>query len=92
MNGVAEIYERFADVEARNVSPIYEEWARGISRDPGVCDLIGALPRIKRQPNLVFAAARLLGALAGIRPAEGLADQHLGRRGHSHSLTLHANK
>lgn len=62
MNGVAEIYERFADVEARNVSPIYEEWARGISRDPGVCDLIGALPRIKRQPNLVFAAARLLGA------------------------------
>ncbi|WP_104160935.1 DUF2332 domain-containing protein [Arthrobacter sp. ZGTC212] len=62
MDGVAGVYERFAEIEARGVSPIYEEWGRGISQDPAVCTLISSLPPIKRQPNLVFAAARLRGA------------------------------
>lgn len=55
-------YERFAAVEARGVSPVYEEWAASIADDDAVLVLIDSLPRPKRQPNLVFAAARLAGA------------------------------
>ena len=55
-------YERFAAVEARGVSPLYEEWAASIADDDAVLTLIDSLPRPKRQPNLVFAAARLAGA------------------------------
>ena len=61
MNGVAETYERFAENEACGVSPIYEACALGVAQDPEVCTLIWSLPRSKRQPNLVFAVARLLG-------------------------------
>lgn len=62
MYGVAETYRRFGEIEACGVSPIYEAWSRGVAQDPEVCTLISALPRSKRQPNLVFAVARLLGA------------------------------
>ncbi|MER2134453.1 MAG: DUF2332 domain-containing protein [Arthrobacter sp.] len=55
-------YERFAAVEARGVSPLYEEWAASIADDDAVLVLIDSLPRPKRQPNLVFASARLAGA------------------------------
>ncbi|MBF4992753.1 DUF2332 domain-containing protein [Arthrobacter gandavensis] len=55
-------YERFAALEARGVSPRFEEWAAAIAADPDVLSLIDGLPRPKRQPNLVFAAARLAGA------------------------------
>lgn len=61
-SGTAAGYERFAAVEARGVSPLYEEWAAAIAKDPDVLALIDQLPRPKRQPNLVFAAARLAGA------------------------------
>ena len=44
------------------MSPLYEEWAAAIAEDPEVLPLIDSLPRPKRQPNLVFAAARLAGA------------------------------
>lgn len=62
---VAAAYRRFADVEARGVSEIYFRWAEAIADDPEVTNLIGQLPGIKRQPNLVFAAARRLGAPEG---------------------------
>ena len=62
---VAAAYRRFASVEARGVSEIYFRWAEAIADDPEVTDLIGQLPGIKRQPNLVFAAARHLGAPEG---------------------------
>ena len=61
-------YERFAALEARGVSPLYEEWAAGVADDPDVLALIDGLPRPKRQPNLVFAAARLAGAPLGEYP------------------------
>ena len=60
--GTATGYERFAAVEARGVSPLYEEWAASIADDAAVLALIDGLPRTKRQPNLVFAAARFAGA------------------------------
>ena len=59
---VAEAYRAFGEREARGVSPTYESWATGVSDDPDVADLLTSLPRGKRQPNLVFAAARWHGA------------------------------
>ena len=52
-------YARWAHVEARGVSKIYYDWATGIAGDPTLAERIAALPPGKRQPNLIFAAARL---------------------------------
>jgi len=62
---VADFYRRFAECEARGQSRIYEEWALGVADDREVLALIGALPGMKKQPNLVFAAARFLGVSEG---------------------------
>ncbi len=62
MTSLAEAYVRWADIETRGSSPSYEEWARAIAGDDHVLALIEALPARKRQPNLVFAAARTAGA------------------------------
>lgn len=64
-DGVASQYRHFAEVEARGRSAIYQEWAAQIARDGEVTELIAQLPPIKRQVNLVFAAARHLGAPLG---------------------------
>src|SRR4051794_15857901 len=59
-------YRRFAEDEARGKSPLYEELARGVAADDEILDLLLDLPRLKRQPNLLFAAARhLLGTPNG---------------------------
>lgn len=58
-------YARWAHVEARGVSKIYYDWATGIAGDPTLAERIAALPPGKRQPNLIFAAARLAGAPLG---------------------------
>ncbi|WP_291084004.1 DUF2332 domain-containing protein [Dietzia sp. UBA5065] len=55
-------YADFAEFEVRGRTPVYLAWARGVSLDPETCALIGSLPRIKRQPALVFASARHAGA------------------------------
>ena len=55
-------YAEFAEFEVRGRTPVYLSWARGIADDPATCALIETLPRIKRQPALVFAAARHAGA------------------------------
>ena len=47
------------------MSPVFFDWASSIAEDTDVLDLLGSLPRHKRQPNLVFAAARLKGAPVG---------------------------
>jgi hypothetical protein len=62
---VADLYLRFAEFEARGVSDTYFEWALSIAADEEVIARISALPGIKRQANLVFAAARHLGAPVG---------------------------
>ncbi|MEV0894728.1 DUF2332 domain-containing protein [Promicromonospora sp. NPDC050262] len=62
----AAVYAQFAGSQARNGgSPTYEDWALGVATDPEVCALLDTLPEPKRQPNLLFAAARLVGAPAG---------------------------
>ncbi|QNE47794.1 DUF2332 domain-containing protein [Glaciihabitans sp. INWT7] len=55
-------YRGFGELEARGQSAIYEEWALGVADDPTLIALIDELPLQKRQPNLIFACARLLGA------------------------------
>jgi hypothetical protein len=84
----AENYRAFTG-EARGRSPAYEALAEAVATDAGVLRFLAALPPEKRQPNLLFAAARyLLGrpadiaalrALAGQRPDE-LAGVMLARR------------
>lgn len=61
----AERYRVFAEVEARGMSAAYEAWALGVAGDPTTVALIDELPSPKRQPNLVFSAARFQGAPAG---------------------------
>jgi hypothetical protein len=62
----AEWYRRFRLNETPGQSELYADWASGVENDPDVLDLIIGLPRPNRQPNLIFACARLLGApLAG---------------------------
>ena len=58
-----EEYRDFASYAAGD-SPCFEEWALGVVDDPEVLAWLGTLPAIKRQPNLVFAAARWHGAPA----------------------------
>lgn len=59
---IAESYRRFARREAHGVSAVYEAWAGGVAGDGAVLALLRELPPAKRQPNLVFAAARHHGA------------------------------
>ena len=65
----AERYRAFAEVEARGMSECYEAWALGVADDDRTLALIDRLPAPKRQPNLVFSAARFLGAPAAGYPA-----------------------
>ncbi|WP_022891910.1 DUF2332 domain-containing protein [Agromyces subbeticus] len=64
----AERYRAFAEVEAHGMSATYEAWAAGVAADATALALIDELPPQKRQPNLVFSAARLLGAPIGDYP------------------------
>ncbi|WP_167200381.1 DUF2332 domain-containing protein [Brevibacterium pigmentatum] len=58
-------YGKFARLEAAGTSPIYTAWAEGVAADDEVIALLLELPRPKRQANLLFAAARHLGAGEG---------------------------
>jgi hypothetical protein len=68
----AEWFRTFARDEARDRSATYEGWAFGIADDAELLALVDELPETLRQPSLVFAVARLLGAgqgdFAGFRP------------------------
>ncbi len=59
-DGTAEIYRRFAADEAAGRSPLYEALALAVADDAAVLAFLDELPCIKRQPNLLFAAARSL--------------------------------
>jgi hypothetical protein len=62
IDSTAETYRNFA-VEASGRSPQYEELALAVAGDTQVLEFLAGLPAAKRQPNLLFAAARfLLGA------------------------------
>jgi hypothetical protein len=62
--------------EAHGRSPAYESLAASVADDDLVLGFLAALPPPKRQPNLLFAAARyLLGGPPGIGALRGLVQQ-----------------
>ena len=64
---VVRAYRVFARLEAHGRSPAYEALASAVADDAGIASFVASLPAAKRQPNLLFAAARyLLGAPASI--------------------------
>jgi hypothetical protein len=71
---VARTYRLFARRQARGRSAAYESLAESVAGDAAVAGFVASLPPDKRQPNLLFAAARyLLGAPPGIRQLRELA-------------------
>jgi hypothetical protein len=70
---VARAYRAFARLEARGRSAAYESLAESVADDAALTSFVASLPPAKRQPNLLFAAARyLLGAPPGIGPLREL--------------------
>ena len=73
---VAQTYRFFGRLEARGRSAAYETLAESVADDTALLSFIASLPPEKRQPNLLFAAARyLLGAPPGIGSLRELASQ-----------------
>jgi len=63
--GTADWYRHFGTVDAPGNSACYAEWSLGIADDPGLIRRIEQWPHNKRQPLLMLAAARFLGARTG---------------------------
>ncbi|MBO9626789.1 MAG: DUF2332 family protein [Microbacterium sp.] len=61
-DAVQQRYARFAEREAPGRSRLYEEWALGVAGDPEVQAVLARIPENRRQPPLVFAVTRMLGA------------------------------
>jgi len=75
---VADIYLDFARYDAgTNGSHTFATWATAVAADPEVLGWLATLPPVKRQPNLVFAAARWHGVDAP-GPYDGLRAALLG--------------
>jgi hypothetical protein len=73
---VARTYRTFARTEARGRSAAYEALAEAVAEDAALVSFVASLPPEKRQPNLLFAAARyLLGAPPAIGPLRELVSQ-----------------
>jgi hypothetical protein len=53
-------YRWFGDVEAGPVSPTYARLGRAVADDPVLVERLDALPKWKRQPNLLFGVTRYL--------------------------------
>ena len=62
---VTQRYDRFARDEAPGRSALYEEWARGVAARPEIASILARIPENRRQPPLVFAVTRMLGAPEG---------------------------
>ncbi|MFE5836861.1 DUF2332 domain-containing protein [Arthrobacter sp. NPDC056493] len=61
-SGTAEWYRHFGTVDAPGSSPCYADWSLHIADDPRLIARIDEWPYNKRQPLLMLAAARFLGA------------------------------
>ena len=67
-SGTSDWYRRFGTVDAPGNSACYAAWTLGIADDPDLVRRIDAWPHNKRQPLLLLAAARFLGAATGPYP------------------------
>lgn len=73
---VARTYREFGRLEARGRSAAYEALAESVAGDTALVSFTASLPPEKRQPNLLFAAARyLLGTPPAIGSLRELASQ-----------------
>lgn len=61
-DAVQQRYARFAEQEAPGRSDLYVEWAAGVAADREVQGILARIPENRRQPPLVFAVTRMLGA------------------------------
>ncbi|MFG6475028.1 DUF2332 family protein [Microbacterium sp. P06] len=66
---IAARYQHFAEVEAPGRSDLYAQWAAGVAADPETRSILARIPDTHRQPPLVFAVTRFLGAPEGDYPA-----------------------
>lgn len=64
-DAVQQRYARFAEHEAPGRSALYVEWASGVAADAGIQGVLARIPENRRQPPLVFAVTRMLGAELG---------------------------
>jgi hypothetical protein len=62
LEAVTARYRRFADEEAPGRSRLYEQWAQSVCDMPELAAVLARIPATHRQPPLVFAVSRLLGA------------------------------
>jgi len=76
MTAVIRAYQTFAGREARGRSAAYEALAESVASDAALAGFIASLPPAKRQPQLVFAAARYL---LGVTPGTGQLRDLIGR-------------
>mgnify|MGYP003110982604 CR=1 FL=1 len=76
-SGTAKWYRHFGTVDAPGNSECYAAWSVGIAEDPELIRRIDEWPHNKRQPLLMLAAARFLGARIGPYPDfRAFLDQH----------------
>lgn len=66
--GTADWYRHFGTVDAPGNSACYADWSLAIADDPDLIGRIDRWPHPKRQPLLMLAAARFLGARPGPYP------------------------
>jgi hypothetical protein len=62
---VVDRYRRFARDEAPGRSPLYASWAERVVADAAVAAVLARIAETRRQPPLVFAVMRMLGAPEG---------------------------
>lgn len=62
---VAERFARFARDEAAGRSDVYGAWAQRVAVDETIAAILSRIPAPHRQPPLVFAVTRMLGAHPG---------------------------
>ncbi len=85
---LARRYAEFAGWATSGGSPCFAAWAAGVAEDADVLAWIATLPGPKRQPNLVFAAARWHGVPAP-GPYTGLREALLHDDGAIRATILH---
>ena len=63
VDAIAERYRRFAINEARGSSRLYEQLALHVASSDRILNFLAGLPADRQQPNLFFAAVRLVAGL-----------------------------
>ncbi|MCR2799528.1 DUF2332 domain-containing protein [Microbacterium sp. zg-Y818] len=82
-----ERYARFARDEAPGRSEVYREWAAGVAGDPDMQQLLARIAPARRQPPLVFAVTRMLGA-----PEAGYATWAAWTRAHADAVIAECDR